>query len=157
MYSPRWLFLLPGLLLILLGGVGYALALPSVRILGVHFDAHTLLVASLCILLGYQSVLFALFTKTFAISEGLLPPDPRLEKFFRGVTLERGLIAAGALTVSGLALIAWAAESWRQTGFGDLDYSATMRRVIPGVTATALGFETILASFFVSILRLARR
>jgi glycosyltransferase involved in cell wall biosynthesis len=157
LYSPRWLFLLPGLLLILLGVVGYAMALPGVRIGRVHVDAHTLLVASLAILLGYQSVLFALFAKTFAASEGLLPPDPRLEAFFRRVTLEGGLVAAAALMAGGLALIAGAANEWRLRGFGDLDYAATMRWVIPGVTATALGFETMLASFFVSVLRMARR
>jgi hypothetical protein len=149
--------LLPGLLLMLLGGVGYAVALPGIRVLGVHFDAHTLLVASLAVLLGYQSVLFAVFTKTFAVSEGLLPPDPRLESFSRRVTLEGGLVVAVVLVIGGLALIAGATEQWRLRGFGDLDYSATMRWLIPGVTATALGFQTILASFFVSILRMARR
>ncbi len=157
MYSPRWLFLLPGLLLILLGIVGYTVALPGARIGGVHFDVHTLLVASLAVLLGYQSVLFALFTKSFAGSEGLLPKDPRLETFFRRVTLERGLIAAAAFTLFGLVLIGVAVDEWRQVDFGNLDYEVMMRRVIPGVTATAIGFQTILASFFVSILRMARR
>jgi hypothetical protein len=157
MYSPRWLFLLPGLLLMLLGAVGYAVALPGISVNGVHFDAHTLLVASLAVLLGYQSVLFALFTKTFAVSEGLHPPDPRLESFFRRVNLEAGLVGAVLLMVGGLGLIAGATEQWRSVNFGNLDYAATMRWVIPGVTATALGFQTILASFFVSILRMARR
>jgi glycosyltransferase involved in cell wall biosynthesis len=157
MYSPRWLFLLPGLFLILLGAIGYGVALPGVRILGVHFDAHTLLVSSLAVLLGYQSVLFALFTKTFAVSEGLLPPDERWESFFRRVTLERGLVAAMLLMMAGVAMIAAAADQWRLRSFGNLDYAETMRWVIPGVTATALGFQTILAGFFISILRMARR
>jgi glycosyltransferase involved in cell wall biosynthesis len=157
MYSPRWLFLLPGLLLIALGMLGYGVALPGLRLRGIHFDAHTLLVASLSVLLGYQSVLFALFTKTFAVSEGLLPPDPRLETLYRGVTLERGLVAAAVLMLGGIALIAGAVNQWREASFGDLEYAATMRWVIPGVTATALGFQTILAGFFVSILRMARR
>jgi hypothetical protein len=141
----------------LLGAVGYAVALPGLSVNGVHFDAHTLLVASLAVLLGYQSVLFALFTKTFAVSEGLHPPDPRLESFFRRVNLEAGLVGAVLLMVGGLGLIVGATEQWRSVNFGNLDYAATMRWVIPGVTATALGFQTILASFFVSILRMARR
>jgi glycosyltransferase involved in cell wall biosynthesis len=157
MYCPRWLFFLPGVLLFLLGLVGYAVALPRLVIFGVRFDAHTLLVASLAMLLGYQSVLFALFTKTFAVSEGLLPSDPRLEKFFHRVTLEGGLVVAVVLMVGGLVLIGGAFEQWRRAHFGDLDYASTMRWVVPGVTATALGFETILSSFFVSILRLRRR
>jgi hypothetical protein len=157
MYCPRWLFFLPGVVLCLLGVVGYAVALPGLSISGVHFDAHTLLVASLAILVGYQSVLFALFTKTFAVSEGLLPSDPRLETFYRRVTLEGGLIAAVILIGVGLALIGGAVNQWRLAHFGNLDYAATMRWVVPGVTATALGFETVLSSFFVSILRLRRR
>ncbi len=157
MYCPRWLFFLPGVILFALGLVGYAVALPGLRLFGLHFDAHTLLVASLAMLVGYQSVLFALFTKTFAVSEGLLPEDPRLETFFRRVTLEGGMVAAAVLMAGGLILIGGAFDQWRRAGFGDLDYAATMRWVVPGVTATALGFETILSSFFVSILRLRRR
>ena len=83
MFSPRWLFVVPGALLILLGLIGYGLAMPRTELGGVTFDAHTLLFASLAILCGYQSILFALFTKTFAIGEGLMPEDPYLTRFFR--------------------------------------------------------------------------
>ncbi|MFI5380273.1 MAG: glycosyltransferase family 2 protein, partial [Tepidisphaerales bacterium] len=83
MYSPRWLFLMPGILLGLLGLLGYALAMPGIKIGPATFDAHTLLFASLAILCGYQSVLFAVFTKVFAISEGLMPPDPRVDRMFK--------------------------------------------------------------------------
>jgi glycosyltransferase involved in cell wall biosynthesis len=156
-YSPRWLFYLPGILLILLGLLGYALALPGVRIGGIIFDAHTLLFASLAILSGYQSVLFAIFSKTFAISEGLLPEDRRLTRFFELVNLERGLLLAAAALVLGIALLLVAVNVWRLTGFGPMDYPRTMRLVIPGATLTALGFQTVLASFFVSILGMHRR
>jgi hypothetical protein len=57
MYSPRWLFLIPGVLLVLLGLIGYGLAMPGFMVMGVAFDAHTLLFASLAILCGYQSIL----------------------------------------------------------------------------------------------------
>lgn len=157
MYSPRWLFLLPGAALVLLGLVGYALALPGLRLFGATLGAHTLLVASLAILLGYQSILFAVFTKTFAISEGLMPEDPRLDRLFEMLPLERGLLAGGAAFAGGLALIAVAVAQWRETGFGDLEYGRTMRWVIPGVTLSALGFQTLLSSFFVSILGMGRR
>jgi glycosyltransferase involved in cell wall biosynthesis len=157
MYSPRWLFFLPGLLLVFLGLVGYGLAMPGLRIFGLGFDAHTLLFASLAILLGYQSILFAVFTKTFAVSEGLLPEDPRLERFFRAATLERGLVAGAAALVVGVALLLASVNQWREVNFGVLDYPTTMRWVIPGVTLTALGFQTILSSFFASILRMRRR
>jgi glycosyltransferase involved in cell wall biosynthesis len=154
---PRWLFLVPGLILILFGIGGYAIALPGITLSGVTFDAHTLLFASLAILCGYQSVLFAIFTKTFAISEGLLPEDPRMNRFFEVVNLERGLIISSIALLIGLALLLAAVTRWRMVNFGPLDYAHTMRLVIPGATLTALGFQTILSSFFVSILGMRRR
>jgi len=152
MYSPRWLFLMPGAVLITLGLIGYALALPGVTIGSVTLDVHTLLFASLSILCGYQAILFAVFTKTYAISEGLAGPDPRWMRFYRLINLERGLLLAGIALVAGLVLLIIAITQWSAVDFGRLDYSKTMRLVIPGATLTALGFQTVLSSFFVSIL-----
>jgi glycosyltransferase involved in cell wall biosynthesis len=156
-FSPRWLFLVPGFLLIACGLAGYAVAMPRTVIRGVTFDVHTLLFASLAIIAGYQSVLFAVFTKVFAISEGLLPADARMERLFERVDLEKGLLAGGLAMLAGLALLGVAVAEWRAEGFGPLDYVHTMRRVIPGVTLSTLGFQTILSSFFLSILGLRRR
>jgi glycosyltransferase involved in cell wall biosynthesis len=155
--SPRWLFLIPGVLLVVLGLAGYAIGLPAERIGGAEIGAHSLLVASLSILMGFQSILFALFTKTFATSVGLVPPDPRLDRFYRFATLERGLALGAGAFVAGLVLIGVAAVHWKNTGFGPLDYRETMRWVIPGVTLAALGFQTVLSGFFVSILGMNRR
>jgi glycosyltransferase involved in cell wall biosynthesis len=157
MCSPRWLFLVPGIMLIFLGVAGYAIAMPGMTLGGVTFDAHTLLFASLAILCGYQSVIFAILTKTFAISEGLLPEDARMNRFFELVNLERGLISSSIIFLTGLVLLAISINHWRLTSFGQLDYAQTMRLVIPGATLTALGFQTILSSFFVSILGMRRR
>jgi glycosyltransferase involved in cell wall biosynthesis len=155
--SPRWLFLVPGIMLILLGITGYTIAMPGITLAGMTFDAHTLLFASLATLCGYQSILFAILTKTFAISEGLLPEDPRMNRFFGIVNLERGLIISSIALLVGVGLLAMAINHWRLTGFGHLDYAQTMRLVVPGATLTALGFQTILSSFFVSILGMRRR
>jgi glycosyltransferase involved in cell wall biosynthesis len=157
MYSPRWLFLFPGMFLIAMGVAGYAVALPGLQALGVTFDAHTLLFASLFAICGYQAVLFAVMTKTFTIAEGLLPMDARMERAYRLVTLERGLLAGALAMLAGIALLLLAVNQWRRTSFGALDYSHTMRFVIPGVTLTALGVQTILSSFFTSILGLRRK
>jgi glycosyltransferase involved in cell wall biosynthesis len=157
MYSPRWLFLAPGMSLMLLGILGYALAMPGVKILGAALDAHTLLIASLAILLGYQTLLFAVFTKTFAATEGLMPADPKFGSMFQCMNLERGLIAGGTGIFAGVTMLGLAVAKWYQAGFGALDYSQTMRWVIPGVTLTALGFQTVFSSFFVSILKMARK
>ena len=156
-FSPRWLFLAPGFILTLLGLAGYAVALPGLQIAGVTFDAHTLLFSSLAILMGYQSILFAVFTKTFAISEGFLPKDPRVDRFFKIIYLERGLAVGTVTFLAGLILLGAAVLQWKSTHFGRLDYAVTMRWVIPGATLTALGFQTVLSSFFVSILGMKRR
>lgn len=152
MYSPRWLFLVPGALLVALGIVGYALALPGVKLGGATLDAHTLLFASLAILCGYQAILFAVFTKTFGIAERLVPADPGWMRFFKLINLERGLGIAALALVAGLVLLGFAVAHWTQVDFGRLNYADTMRLVIPGATLVALGWQTILSSFFVSIL-----
>jgi hypothetical protein len=157
LYSPRWLFLVPGLILIVLGLLGYALALPRTELFGINFDAHTLLFSSVAILCGYQSILFAVLSKMFAVSEGLVPSDRRYEQLFRWVNLERGLIAGGLAFLTGIALLLVVVGIWSGTGFGSLDYSETMRWAVPGVTLTALGFQTVLSSFFASLLGMKRR
>jgi hypothetical protein len=157
LYSPRWLFLFPGIALVLFGLLGYAIAMPGLTITGITFDAHTLLFASLAILCGYQSVLFAIFSKTFAINEGLMPPSRRVDQFYSVMNLERGLVLGVSAFVVGVILLLGAINQWRAEGFGRLDYAHTMRSVIPGVTLTALGFQTILSSFFVSILGMPKR
>jgi hypothetical protein len=157
MYCPRWLFLLPGVLLLGLGVLGYAIALPQLRIGEVTFDVHTLLFASLAIIWGYQSVIFAVMTKVFAIAEGMLPWDRRMTRLFEVVNLERGLMAGAVLIALGLSLLAMAVVQWYHLHFGDLNYPRTLRLVIPGVTLATLGFQTILSSFFISILGMKRR
>jgi glycosyltransferase involved in cell wall biosynthesis len=157
MYSPKWLFLYPGLLSVLLGCLGYSVALPALTVRGLTFDAHTLLFASLAILLGYQSIWFAVSTKLFTIGEGLLPHDPRLDKFFNAVNLEKSLLAGVATLAAGVILLVMAVNQWRMVGFGHLEYARTMRWVVPGVTLTMLGFQTVLNGFFASILMMRRR
>jgi hypothetical protein len=157
MFSPRWLFLLPGIMLLVLGLAGYGLAMPRLTIHGVTFDVNTLLFASLSILAGYQSVLFAVFTKTFAISEGLLPMDARMARLFARLDLERGLLAGAATMLIGLVLLGSVVAQWYARSFGPLDYASTLRWAIPGFTLTSIGLQTVLGSFFLSILGMKRR
>ncbi len=157
MCSPRWLFVAPSVIFIAFGLLGYLLAMPGLSIGRGSFDAHTLLFASLAILCGYQCILFAVFAKTFAVTEGFLPPDRHLERFFELVNLERGLVVAGLALLAGSALLLAAIRQWWLTGFGHLDYAYTMRFVVPGATLVALGFQTVFSSFFVSILGMRRK
>ena len=158
LYSPRWLFLYPGLLLILLGlGVG-AWILPSPRTMGrVTLDIHTLLYAGLAILLGFQAVAFAAFTKIFAISQGLLPEDPQLTKLCRFLNLEGGLALGGMLVLYGLVGSVSALSDWSSRSFGPLEPTRTLRMIAPAILSLALGCQIILASFFLSVLGLRRK
>lgn len=157
MYSPRWLFLLPGGLLLLLGVIGYGMALPAVTAFGVTFDAHTLLFASMFIMCGYQAILFAILTKTFAISEKLMPEDVRLTRFFQLVDLERTLLISAIAFIIGIGLLIASIIQWSNADFGPLDYAETMRLVIPGSTLVALSFQTVFSGFFISVLGMKRK
>jgi hypothetical protein len=157
LFSPRWLFLYPGLLLIALGLAGYAVALPGLTVHGTTFDAHTLLFASLALLMGYQAVLFGIFAKTFAVNEGFLPENKNYQRFYQAMNLERGLMAGITAFALGLVLLLSAVAQWWAVDFGHLAYARTMRLVVPGVTLAALGFQTLLSSFLVSLLGLKRR
>src|SRR5262249_24620656 len=157
LFSPRWLFLVPGIVLFVCGAAGYAIALPGLTFGRATFGLHTLLYASLAALAGQQAISFALFTKAFAVGEGLLPIDPRTDRFFQWATLERGIVLGASACVLGVGLLASVAVQWWRAGFGPLDYATTMRWAIPGATLTALGLHTVLASFFISILGLKRR
>ncbi len=158
LYSPRWLFLYPGALLMLAGLATGGWLLPGPQSVGhVTFDIHTLLYSAAAIVTGFQAVNFAVFTKIFGVTEGLLPPDPKLEKAFKCVTLESGLIIGITLFLSGLLLSIYALGDWGAHSFGSLDPTKVLRLVIPAVTAMILGSEIVLSSFFLSVLGLKRR
>jgi glycosyltransferase involved in cell wall biosynthesis len=155
LYSPRWLFLIPGLTLSALGLVGMSvLAAAQMRLGGIVLDVGTLLMAGLVATIGFQVVAFAFFTKVFAIAEGLLPEDSKLSRIFKVFTLERGLIAGVLVVLAGLGLVLHAVLLWRAAGFGELSYSENLRRLIPGATLLILGIQTIFSSFFMSVLGL---
>jgi glycosyltransferase involved in cell wall biosynthesis len=158
MYSPRWLFLYPGILLMLAGLAGCVLLLPGRRVFhGIGLDVHTLLYAFVAILLGFQLIAFATFTKVFAITEGLLPEDPRLNRMFRWVTLETGLLVGGLLMLLGVGGSIFAVSGWARQSFGALDIERTLRIVMPSVFALTMGVQITFSSFFLSILGLRRR
>ena len=137
--------------------VGPSLILSPRVIGGIVFDIHTLLYAALAIVIGFQAIIFATFTKVFAITEGLLPSDPRLDRVMKYVTLETGLLVGFFLFLLGLGGSIYAVLFWDEHSFGQLDPARTLRFVIPAVTALMLGCQIILSSFFLSILGLRRR
>ena len=154
-YSPRWLFLVPGLVLAGLGALASAAIFFSpLNLGGVQFDTGTLTIACMCVIIGVQFVAFACFTKVFAIAEDLLPPDPRFARVFRFFTLEKGLVAGALTLAAGLGLLAWSVWLWEQAGFGSLPHAENLRRVIAAATLITVGIEVMGASFFMSVLGL---
>ena len=158
LYSPRWLFLYPGIAMCVLGAAASAWLLPGPRMIGrVGFGVDTLLFAAMAILIGFQSIVFASFTKVFGISEGLLPEDPRLTRMFRYLTLEVGLAVGVLLILAGTGAWVLGLAYWQSHHFGPLDPERTLRIVIPGVVFSTLGFQIVLSSFFLSVLGRPRR
>ena len=158
LYSPRWLFLYPGCLLMLIGSLLTLWLLPGMRHVGhVGFDVSTLVYSATMIFVGYQAVNFAVFTKIFAITAGYLPRDEKFNRLFNIITLETGLVIGAVLFLLGLAISVFAVDFWRATGFGPLNPSRTLRMVMPGVIFLTLGCQTIFSSFFLSVLGMGKR
>ncbi len=153
LFSPRWLFLYPGLALFVVStGAGAWLETGPVYLGHVRFDIHTLVLAGFGCLIGYQLVVFAVFTKVFAMQQGFHPRNATYSTLFRHLRLETGLLAGALMFALGVVGILVAVLSWQSVGFGSLNPSVTMREVIPAAVLLTLGVQTIFASFFLSIL-----
>jgi len=155
--TPQWLFMIPGLTLLLFGALAWALALPGVKIAGASFDAHTLLVGSMLIICGFQAVCLGVLTEKFAVSEGILPQRKQARPGERLLQLEPGLIMSAALFALGVVLISIVFIRWASEGFGSLDYARTMRLVVPGITFSVLGVQLFFVVFLGSVLELRRK
>lgn len=154
LYSPRWLFLYPGLVLAGIGFIGVSLL--SFRRWGI-FDIHTLLFSATSIIIGSQAIMFSILTKYFAINEKLLPHNSWFDEKIRYFTLERGAIFGLTLVLAGLIGSLYAFSIWQANAFGGLDPFRIMRITIPSITSLIIGFQTIIFSFFLSILALKRK
>lgn len=154
-FSPRWLFLYPGLAMILGGGaLMLRLMYGPLRVAGVTLDVHTMLYAAALVLVGVQVTLFAIMARTYAITAGLLPADPLLKSLWKRITLETGLVLSAVFIVLGLAIGAQAVVGWRDRAFGPIDPVDTMRLVIPSMLLLVIGVQGCFASFILSLLGL---
>lgn len=157
LYSPRWLFLFPGLLLMALAAlVGIAVEVTTVRIFSATLGVDTLVVASAAFVIGLQSVLFAVFTKIYGMSQGFLPRDKRVERLRGRITLEKGLAVGAVLALLGTAGLVAATLNWKDARFGTLDTVNALHVVVPSATLLVVGFQVTLASLFVGILEIGR-
>jgi glycosyltransferase involved in cell wall biosynthesis len=157
LYSPKWLFFVPGLFLFTAGTFGFLVLMPGpVRIGAVTFDTNTLLICSAIILIGFQVVFFAIYTKTFAVQTGLLRPDSRITWLLNTQPVEWGVGIGLILALLGMGYLVYSVLQWQEAGFGNLPYSESLRIVIPGVTAVALGVQCIFSGFALAVLGLER-
>jgi len=156
-FSPNWLFLYPGLALLLFGLIGMlTLMTGPVTIGSFTFAIHTLLFMGIFILVGLQAVFFALFAKYFSINLKLMPASQTINKLLKIFTLERSLIVGGLLIILGIIGSLHAFFVWGNAAFGSLNPTASMRSLIPALISLAAGGQIIFSSFFLSILSLAK-
>ncbi len=158
LYSPKWLFLIPGLTLMFVGLILFVLIQQGpVKLLNIHFDTNTLLYAGGFVVIGYQAVNFALFTRIYAIQQGFLRKNDTLDKLYNFLSLEAGLVVGILITLAGLVGSIYSLYLWDQQDFGQLEYSHILRVVIPSVFAIMIGLQTIFSSFFLSFLGLNQK
>jgi len=159
LYSPRWLYLYPGITMIAAGLIISALLLPGPMMIadGVGLDVHTLLVGAMGILVGVQSITFGFMARTFAIANGIIPGNSRFEKFLSGLTLERLLLLAAALVLLGLAGISWAGYKWSAVDFGALEYRDVMRILITALTFLVAGLQLGFAAFLLGVMQIKHK
>ena len=158
LYSPRWLFLNPGIITFFVGLVLSLWLLPAPRTIGRWtFDVDTLTYSLGLVLIGAHITVFAVSAKVFGTQEGFLPPNPKLERVFKYINLEVGLLFGCALLLLGLGILGYAVHIWHDAGFGDLSPQRMLRLTLPSATCFMLGVEAIFGSFFLSLLGLNRR
>lgn len=158
LYSPQWLFLYPGLVLMAAGLIGVLATFPSDLVAGgLSLGVDTMLYSAMAVMAGYMAVTFSLFTKIFAIAEGLLPEDPKLSGWLRRIKLEAGLTAGFAIVLISIAGGIHSVLEWQSGNFGQLEPARMLRLVIPSAFGFLVGVQTILASFFLSVLGMRMR
>jgi glycosyltransferase involved in cell wall biosynthesis len=158
LYSPSWLFLYPGIILMLIGLIlgGWIWIKPR-KVFSVTLDIHTLTFCALAVMIGFQAVFFSIFARVFALRAGLLIEAHTKKLWIQNISLELFLILGGFLAIVGLFLAIGAFISWQTAGFGPLNPSYTMRIVIPSFLSIGLGTQIILSSFFISFLNLPKK
>ena len=158
LYSPRWLFLYPGLAMMAVGVIfGTRLLIAPIQIGDLELDIHTLIYCAGLLSIGFQLATFGIMARVFATQEGLSPPSRRLEKLFRYVTLEASLLAGGAMIAGGIVGTVLALGAWQDQGFGALHAGRVTKTVIGSVVALMLGAQVVFNGFFLSVLGLGVR
>jgi hypothetical protein len=142
----------------LLGGLVFVLLMRGpIHVGKAVLDVHTMLVGALLVTMGYQAITMGYAARIYAVLEGIARPSRALELGFRVINLERGLLAGGVMAACGFAIIVAMTLIWADGSFGPLDTARTLRPLLAGITLVTLGVQTVLMSFFYSMLGLCGR
>ncbi len=160
LYSPRWLFLYPGLAAIFAGLLGAVMLAPgAVRLTpNLVLDTHTLVVSCFAILIGVQLVLFSALARRHAVLQGMLPPPRRAgwARFLSALTLERILLASLAIFIWGVLGAFWSVNYWVDRGMGNIQYPLVLRVLTISMTAIAVSIQLASAAFLASLFAISR-
>lgn len=154
LFSPRWLFLYPGLFALALGAlVTFALLPGPISIArDVTLDVHSVVAGCFTMLIGVQCISFAIVARRYAASKGLLPADYRLKNVVSPLTLERSLIIAAIIFVAGIVGVVRCVAIWSGVGFGPLRYGELLRLLTVSGTAIAMAIQLAFTSFLSEVL-----
>jgi glycosyltransferase involved in cell wall biosynthesis len=158
MYSPRWLYLVPGAVFLAVGALlAFALLFGPVRLANVVLDLNTLLVACVLLITGVQLLTFGVLSRYYAVRAGFLPSSVRTEKLFRWASTDRVLQLAGVIFALGLGAFGYAVWSWARLDFGPLYDPLIPRILMLGLTAMVMGIQTGFSAFLFGIFDIGHR
>lgn len=155
LYSPKWLFLIPGLILMIVGLVGtIAFLFKNIQIGSIVLGIHSRLYLGAMVVVGLQMIIFSLFAKIYAINSGMHPKQDKITKFLNKITLEKGLVIGAVLTIIGILLTIYSIVVWNKNAWGNLDPIKVMPITIPAVYLIIIGVQVAFASFFLGVLNI---
>jgi glycosyltransferase involved in cell wall biosynthesis len=155
LHSPKWLFFIPGVTILLASSLATLLLLPGpVRVGHTTFDIHTMLATSFGIFLGLQLISFSVLARRYAAAEGFLPPVKRFPVLIEGLSLERLLQLALVLLIAGLLGTGWSILTWASTGFGSLEGNSVLRVMLISLVALASSVQIAASAFLASVFSL---
>ncbi len=158
MHSPNWLFMVPGLILLLIGLVlTVILSFGNIQIGPVGLGVHTLMYAAAAMMVGANLVMFSLFVRSYASVTGFIPTESKLDRWLEDTSTERGVLVGLLLFLAGVAVTVVAFCLWGKTGFGGLSPEVMMRITIPAMLLIVVGIELVFGSFFIGILHIKHK
>jgi hypothetical protein len=153
LFSPHWLFFVPGLGLGAAGlAIGGVIAARPLTLGDVTFDVDTLVAASAMVVVGFQSVLFWIFAGVYAGSEGFLPDKPYVQRVLAKLSLERGIVLGSIIGIGGLVGLVFSLTNWTSAKLGQLNFEHALRLIVPSATALVVSWQLVFGAFFLSIL-----